>query len=435
MGLIFTYAVTAFGILVGPFRPFYGFLAYVCFSIIKPEALWYWSVPKSSFSWWIALSFLSGWIMHGLGTWPTQKSQIRAILCLIFYTIWAFIAALVSSDPDAGMLYVQNALKIVIPAIAGLTLVKTEKDLYLLAWTITASIGYLAFSLNESYFGGYNRLQEEGFGGFDNNSITIGLVTGVGLNFFLALYETNWIKKSILFVFSLVLVNAVLFSFSRGGMVGLILVGLTTIYIIPKTRLNIALVVAGIIVGFSITGPEVIARFMTIEQTSLTSQQPDNLESSAESRLHLWSICIDMIQDYPVFGVGPDQFIRRVGEYPVIAADGQIITYGAPGPKDQVTAFGAKEAHMLWLQVAAELGIIGSLSLLGYYVITYVASYRSIRRYNQLTSSFNKHIHMMVFTSLGSFVLSASFVSLEGLELPYYVAVLGMSANKISSTI
>lgn len=434
LGLVFTYAITALGVLAGPIRPFYGFLAYVCFSIIKPEALWYWSVPASNFSWWIALSFLSGWLIDGFGTWPRQKYQLRAIFSLVAYAIWILLSTTVSPDTSDGIRYFENAIKIIIPAIAGITLVKTDKDLYLFAWTITVSIGYLAYSLNESYFAGYNRLQEEGFAGFDNNSITIALVSGIGLNFFLGLYVKGSAQKLLLFFFSLLLVNAVLFSFSRGGMLGLIFCGLATIYLIPKTRVNLSLVAAGAVMAFSITGQEVINRFVTISNTTLTSNSASDIESSAESRLHLWRVCIEMSKDYPLFGVGPDQFIRRVGEYPIVDANGQVITYGATGANiDRKTSFGAKEAHMLWLQVAAELGIIGAVSLFAYYGFTCISSMIAIRDPAVVSNELHRHIHLMVLTSIGPFVLSASFVSLEGLELPYYVAALGLSTNKISS--
>ena len=32
------------------FNPFYGLLAYVCFAIIKPETLWFWSVPAGNYA-------------------------------------------------------------------------------------------------------------------------------------------------------------------------------------------------------------------------------------------------------------------------------------------------------------------------------------------------------------------------------------------------
>ena len=111
--------------------------------------------------------------------------------------------------------------KIVIPWSAGVTLIQSRRDLYLLSWTIVASIGFVAYDFNLSYFSGFNRLQEVGFGGMDNNSVTIGLVAGVGFAFFLGLSETVWWRRYLAFGASALMTHAVFFSFSRGGMLGL----------------------------------------------------------------------------------------------------------------------------------------------------------------------------------------------------------------------
>src|SRR5207249_1975903 len=66
-GLIFTYILTYGGAIIAPFRPFAGLLIYICFATIKPEALWYWSVPKGNYSRIIAIALLLGWAAHGFG--------------------------------------------------------------------------------------------------------------------------------------------------------------------------------------------------------------------------------------------------------------------------------------------------------------------------------------------------------------------------------
>ena len=43
-GLLFTYLMTYGGGLLALFTPFYGLLVYVCFAIVKPDAMWSWSV-------------------------------------------------------------------------------------------------------------------------------------------------------------------------------------------------------------------------------------------------------------------------------------------------------------------------------------------------------------------------------------------------------
>jgi hypothetical protein len=66
-GLFFTYALTYGGAAVSLLNPYYGFLIYVAFANLKPEALWFWSVPQGNYSRVVAVAFLVGWLIHGGG--------------------------------------------------------------------------------------------------------------------------------------------------------------------------------------------------------------------------------------------------------------------------------------------------------------------------------------------------------------------------------
>src|SRR5437763_80250 len=50
MGLLFTYGLTYGGAVASLFNPYMGLLVYVCFAIVKPDYMWYWSVPRGNYS-------------------------------------------------------------------------------------------------------------------------------------------------------------------------------------------------------------------------------------------------------------------------------------------------------------------------------------------------------------------------------------------------
>ncbi len=77
-GLIFTYGLTYGGALVALFKPYYGFLVYVCFGILRPPAMWPWSVGDGNYSRTIAIGLLAGWVFHGMGSW--QFGRARAVV-------------------------------------------------------------------------------------------------------------------------------------------------------------------------------------------------------------------------------------------------------------------------------------------------------------------------------------------------------------------
>ncbi len=350
-------------------------------------------------------------------------SARRPALALACYFIWAIVSTLFCEFTDTATIFIENSAKIILPLLAGLTLIKTRQQIYQLAWVITGSIGYVAYDLNMSYFSGFNRLEFDGFGGMDNNSMTIGLVTAVGFAFFLGLAESIWWRKYLAFAFAAFLTHAVFFSFSRGGMLGLCIVGVVTALLIPKSTKNILLVSLGVIIALAMAGPEVWNRFNSISKSSLTGTESSEAEWSAESRVILWGVCLQMLMESPITGKGPDHFPKIVQRYET----GNSLFPRFPE---------GKEAHTLWLQIAAELGIPGVAFLSSYYVLTVFGLWK----YSRLDNSDSEGLTpgataRMVIAAMVGFIVSAQFVTLEGLELPYYVALVGLGSLKLSSTV
>jgi O-antigen ligase len=92
-----------------------------------------------------------------------------------------------------------------------------------------------------------------------------------------------------------------------------------------------------------------------------------------------------------------------------------------------------KEAHTLWLQVGAETGIIGLFFLTQFYGICVMRLWPLTRESHPVADPWLRDSARMVIASLIGFAVSAQFVSLVGLEAPYYVALLGAGALKLSS--
>ncbi len=406
-GLLFTYGMTAAGALLGLFCPFFGFLTYVSFAILKPDAMWPWSVPPARYSLAIAGCMLIGWACTRQATFKLGRSIVPVTLISVFVG-WSFIGAFYPYHQDLAWEFVERIVKIVIPMIIGLTLITSVKELKQLAWTILTAQGYMAFEMNSYYFSGYNLLRWEGFGGMDNNSAAIALVTGIGLAFFLGVHSEKLWHKGVAFFFAALMANAILFSFSRGGMLGMIVAGMGAFIVIPKRPRTYAILGIAVIAAAVMAGPEVRERFMT----TFVKKKGGEREASAQSRVDLWSDCIDVMKKNPVMGCGPNQ-------WPMIAS-----TYGWPH---------GKEAHSLWMQTGAELGLVGLGLYLGFYLTAIALIWQLTWKRTHISDPWFKHIARMSFTGLCGFVVSAQFVSLESLEIPYYTALLGLGVLKLNS--
>jgi putative inorganic carbon (hco3(-)) transporter len=329
------------------------------------------------------------------------------VMLLVAFWTWATLLAFGADNQDAAWAFIDLLTKIVLPFLIGIATIDSVAKLKQLAWVILISQGYVAFEMNLSYFQGYNVLRIRGFAGLDNNGAAITLVTALGLAFFLGLNASKLWQKGVAFGMGALMVHAVLFSFSRGGMLAMILTGGVAFCLIPKRPKHYVAFCIAVGMTVYLAGPEVRERFIS------SFQQKDGMyEASAQSRVDLWKDCLDVMKKHPVMGVGPNH-------WPLIAP-----TYGWPK---------GKEAHSLWLQMGAELGFTGVGLLLSFYLLGMAQLWRMTRTSELLDDPWYPDCARMVIASLFGFIVSAQFVTVEGVEIPYYIALLGAGTLKLSS--
>ena len=403
-GLVFTYVLTYGGALASLVSPFVGLLVYTCFAIVKPEYMWFWSVPKGNYSRIVAIALLTGWVVSGFGNWQFGLAR-GTVVGLVGYWIWSVMAAPMAADQAVAWGFVEALSKIALPFLVGITTIDSVRRLKQLGWVIVLSQGYAALEFNLSYYSGYNRLYEEGFANMDNNSVAIALVTCTGPAFFLGMHAQRWWQKAVAFGAAALMAHAILFSFSRGGMLALAITGVAAFWLIRKRPSYYILFALAVALVVRLAGPAVVERFST---TFAESAQRDE---SADSRIKLWAACWDSMKKQP-FGVGPDHFPLIVGQYGFHRG---------------------KEAHSVWLQIGAELGFPGLFFLMLFYGSCIVRLWPYTRASQPVSDPWIRHLARMVIASLVGFAVSAQFVSLKTLEAPFYVALIGAGTLKLAS--
>jgi probable O-glycosylation ligase (exosortase A-associated) len=401
-GLIFTYVMTFGGAFLSLVDPYIGLLIYVCFGIINPQAMWFWSVPQGNYSRIVAAGLLVGWGLHGFGRW--QLGRAGVVLGMVTaYWAWAAVSAILAPDPDRAWVFVESLAKIVLPFVVGLTLIDSMARLRQLAWVILLSVGYWAFELNLDYYSGGTRIQD--FAGLDNNSIAIAMVTSVGLAFFLGLHAGRWWQNAVAFLAAALMAHVVMFSFSRGGMLALLITGVVAFVLLPKKNWRHYVALAGaVLLCLRMAGPEVRERFLTV------FADPAQRDFAAQSRLDLWADCWDAMLRRPLFGLGPDH-------WPLVARE-----YGWPE---------GKAAHSVWMETGAELGFPGLAFLVLFYGLCMVFLWPLTREQTPVADPWMRYLARIVIAALVGFAVSAQFVSLELLEVPFYITLLGAGVLKL----
>jgi O-antigen ligase len=404
-GLVFTYALTYGGAAAALFNPFVGLLIYICFAIIRPESLWHWSVPAGNYSRIIGVALLIGWAINGFGNWNLGKAR-PIVYALIGVMVWMTLSAAVASNQNVAWNRVENYAKIVLPVLVGITTIHSIERLTALVWVILGSEGYLAFDLNMNYRAGmYNMYNQLQFADLDNNGVAMTMVAAAGLAFFFGLREEKTWRRWLCFSLAGLMAHVVLFSNSRGGMLALVITGALSFLLVRKQPRHYVYLFLAVAVGIRLAGPQVIDRFSTM------FVDPEQRDDSAQSRFDLSKTCLQIMSESPAFGVGPGHF--------------QLVSYRYGWPV-------GKDGHTTWLQFGAEMGVPAMMFLLAFYLLTIRYGWSLAQSDGPDTAPFGDFARPAIAAIVG-YMVSAQFVTAYGLEMPYYVALLGASAVKLAS--
>jgi probable O-glycosylation ligase (exosortase A-associated) len=398
-GLIFTYALVALGTF-GAFRtPLIALSVYVAFAILRPYFLWGYGGNMSNISLYVGAAMLIAWVMHGTASWKFDRGR-GIVASFLFFGIWATLSASQAAASAVAWDWVISLWKFLLPFMVGVTMIREEKWARRMLWVIVLSQGYVAWEMNLAYLQGVNRVREFGFGGMDNNSVGIAMVSTLGPALALVAVGKTWTQRGVAAAASLFILHATLLTFSRGAMLGLVVVGATAFIILPKRPKQLALVAVALIVTLRLTGPELLARYDT------AFADEEDRDESAGSRVNLWQDCLTVALANPMFGIGPNH-------WPLVAA-----SFGW-------TPF--KSAHSVWMQTAAELGFPGVISLFLIFALTFIKLWPMARtRSKDPPDRERAAIATGIMLSAVGYAVSGQFVSLTGLEVPYYLAMVGV---------
>lgn len=401
-GLILTYIVTYATAVVSLPYPLIGFYVFVAFGILRPQEIFRFAGDLSSISSIVGYPLIAGWALAGFGTWK-MKGARPAMIFFFLFVLWFLLSSVTALNTLRSYASVVTFSKLVIPVIAGATLMKTERDWRILAWTIVLSQGYVGFEQNLNYaYKGFNTAAE-GFGGMDNNFFGLSLVTTLGPAIALTLASRTWAARMLAAASTALILHTILLTFSRGAMVGMLAVGVVAFTFMPKRPKNVAALLVVALLAARFTGPQLLERYST---AFVSEEQRDG---SAESRVELWRDCLIVIQQYPILGVGP-------GNWRTIASQ-----FGWPE---------GKSAHSVWMETAAEVGIPGVIALFMFFAMTSLRLVPLARTHQTDDNQFEVYSAQGVVLAATGFIVSGQFVSAPALEVPYYVMLVGIGLLK-----
>lgn len=391
--------------------PMLGVSVYYILAILRPQYLWEWALPQGvAWSYYVALATiaasLAAWFGGhrpvARGPWPNWAHTF-----IFLFGAWVGVTYLTAYNPEATVSWAIEGAKIFVMLFASMVLIRTVRHVWILYACVALSLSYIAYEFNLTYLTtGLVRIQRDGFGGYDNNIVGLMLGMAIPMCYFAWEGTTSRYRWGFLLLVP-VLLHAVLMSYSRGAMVSLLvvapLVGL-------RSRHRGAFAALGLVFVLMVpvmAGESIRERFFTIAQ-----HETDN---SANLRRESWAAGLAIARDHPILGVG----IRN--------ANLLSHQYGAD--------MEGRTIHSQYIQIAADNGFVG----LGLYLAALASVWLSLNRARRAgmrhPGPAGARVQAMAAgleCALAIFCFGSIFLSLDILEMPYLLLLLGAQLEPLT---
>jgi probable O-glycosylation ligase (exosortase A-associated) len=382
---------------------------------MNPQKISYGALSNLPYALIVAVVTLIAWFFSREPKMP-PKDSTGVLLCLLM--VWVTITSAFALTPafsvwDRWLL----CEKMFLMTVLTYTLTTTRERLEQLIAVCAISIGFVGFAggIFTIANGGNFRVYGPGESTIgDNNDFGVALVTMLPLLFYIFQRINRWYLK---WPFAVVLALnflATLFTYSRGALVAITIMGGTFWFrarVAHKIIFAVLFVVA-ISAVLQYAPPEWLERMGTIE-----TYKDDQ---SAESRLYFWQLAWAMALHHPVMGAG-----YRWMYFPNIV-NSTLADSGLPALERP------RAIHSIWFEMLGNHGFVGLGLFVGLFLTGLVSAAWIVRNTKgNPAMRWADDLGRALQASLIGFAAGGTFVSLEMWDGFYVVVVMAAAARAI----
>lgn len=318
--------------------------------------------------------------------------KYRQMLIIYASIIWMIITIPISFSYNDAFLTTRSILMLlpfmlsVIHVVTNVDKLKVLVNVIIFATAINVIRGYLLFD-------GAFRNTQFNIGAFltDPNDYALYMNMMLPFCYFMFLHEIKWNFKKILYlILSICTIVMIILSYSRGGMIGLVMTGIFILYFSPNKKLtvSIAMIVLCCILAFSGNN---------WKNAMETTTDMDN--STINHRLDAWDASVKIFIDNPIFGIGPMNISYQVNKYI---------------EKNAKRKHSGNIAHSIWFTALAEGGIIG-ITLLISLIYANLKNAKLLTKIKPITPELRylKYFGFACFSSMIAYLTSGTFLTVN----------------------
>ncbi|MBU1037390.1 O-antigen ligase family protein [Patescibacteria group bacterium] len=251
--------------------------------------------------------------------------------------------------------------------------------------------------------------------GFTSGVLATMILSAFPLILFAIFSSRDILSKARCFACFLFFCLILLATLSRSALASFLL-GLSVLFLSERTRKwFVALILSGLIFALLFSPLLANSRYATI----LTGLK----DSSSRAYFNAWSGAIDMLKDYPIFGIGTGMWDKYVANYvPTQHINLKI--------KEGVWARGyIIDPHNFYLLTFLETGLFGFMSWIGFIVLSVVLVLKNIRNsFSQIGAKYYLGISFLVFLVANASMQLTGWRLTDGLFLlgVFYWGIFGL---------
>jgi putative inorganic carbon (HCO3(-)) transporter len=391
-------AIIAPGCLMALRYPFVGAMLWAWVSLMSPHRLAFGFMYDAPAALAIALCTLIGLLAS-----PEKRSPMigTPVKWLTVFIAWMCITTLFAIHFQASFMMLQKVLKIDLMILVTIMLVRTRREIMVLAWVMALSLAF--YGVKGGIFtilsgGAYRVYGPDGTYIAENNALAVALIITIPLMAFLRTTLTKGWQRHAMTLAILLCGVSVLGSHSRGALLSISAM-LALLWWRGKNKLLMGMLIVSLgLVALSLMPEEWWARMHSIE----TYEE----DRSAMGRLGAWKMAVNLALDR-IIGGGfaiwrPDLFARY--------SSGAVLVVSA---------------HSVYFHVIGEHGFIGLLIYLGIWVATYMsAGWLRKHAVENEETVWAANMGAMIQVSLLGFAVGGAFLSLAYFDLPYNLLIL-----------
>jgi probable O-glycosylation ligase (exosortase A-associated) len=376
-------------------RPQLGVLAYIGLSLLNPHRHLYAFYD-------FRFAFIVG-VVTLLGAVLVQRPRIPRSRLVSLVVVWLGFTAITSTmafDTEQAWREWQQLAKSLLMSLLAMGMLHGPRDLIAFVAVMAASIGFYgvkagAFSLAT---GGQHRVYgpDDTFIA-DNNALALSELMVLPLLVFLAQNaERRWLKRTCWTSVALMVV-AIMFSYSRGALLGLIATGGVLLWRLPRRERAVILTLCVLgVAGSMAIAPD---RWFDRMGTMTEDYQED---SSLMGRINAWWFAYNVASTH-MLGGGFGVFTRD-----------QFYTY-APDPLDY------HDSHSIYFEVLGEHGFIGLLVFIAILACAVSVLGRITRMSLAPRQRWLANLAAALRASLIAYGVTGAFLGLAYFDLVYYI--------------